>query len=57
MQSASKDWETGLLKSFSQIRGAPVKGQKSNYGIPLNLQKRFPKIREDFVNDSQLNMM
>ena len=34
-----------------------VKDQKSNYGIPPNLQKRSSKIREDFVTDPQLNMI
>ena len=50
------------MKSFSKLREAPVKqstikDQKPNYGIPLILQKRPSKIRENFVSDPQLNMI
>ena len=34
-----------------------IKDQKSHYGIPLDLQKRFSKTRENFVSDPQLNTM
>ena len=34
-----------------------VKDQKSNHRILLGLRKRSSKIREDFANDPQLNMI
>ena len=51
-----------LLKSLSKIekhqcKWSTIKDQKSNYGIPLDLRKRFSKIRENFVSDPQLNMV
>ena len=51
-----------LLKSLSKIKETRfkrfiIKDRKSNYGIPLDLQKRSSKIREDFVNNPQLDMI
>ena len=40
-----------LLKTLSEVI------EKSNYGIPLDLRKRYPKIKENFVRDPQLNMI
>ena len=34
-----------------------IKDQKSNYGIPLHLQKTSSEVREDFVSYPQLNMI
>ena len=34
-----------------------IKDQKSNYGIPLDLQERSSTIREYFVSDPQLNII
>ena len=51
-----------LLKSLSKIKETRfkrfiIKDRKSNYGIPLDLQKRSSKIREDFVKNPQLDMI
>ena len=68
MWSTSKDWKTvyvlktGSTEIFSKIREAPVsastiKDQKPIYGILLDLWKLSSEIRENFVNNPQLNMI
>ena len=49
-----------LLKSLSMkhpIKQSTIKDKRSNCGIPLNLRKRYSKIRENFVSNPQLNMI
>ena len=64
MWFTSKDWKTVYViktgpteKFLYPYKRSTIKDQNSNYGIPLDLRKRFSKIRENFVSDPQLNMI